>query len=56
MRAHALSLLEQIASEMETYHGQRSESWQDSERAETFAEVMESLAEIAVELRDILPL
>ena len=51
MRDRATSLLEQVVSEMETYYGQRSEAWQDSERAEAFLEVMETLAEMASELR-----
>jgi hypothetical protein len=53
MRRQALSLVETVAQEMETYHDQRSEQWRDSERAEAFAETLESLADIATALRDI---
>ena len=53
MRRQALSLLEQVACEMETYHDQRSEAWQDSERGEAFAEMMESLADIVVSAKEV---
>lgn len=56
MRARALLILERVASEMETYHEERSESWRESDRAEAFLEVMESFAEIAADLRDLQPL
>ena len=56
MRRQASSLVEQVASEMEEYHDQRSEAWQDSERGEAFLETMESVAEIAAALRDLPPL
>lgn len=39
------------AREMETYHAQRSEAWQDSQRGEAFTELMESVEEIAAALR-----
>jgi hypothetical protein len=53
MREQALSLLEEVTREMGTYHSQRSAAWQDSERAETFIEMMESLADAAEALREI---
>jgi len=53
MRRQSLSLVEMVAQEMETYHDQRSEQWQSSERGEAFAETLESLADIAAALRDI---
>lgn len=52
MKAQALSLLEQIAFEMQRYYNQRSDAWQESERAETFVEQMDTLGQIADELRD----
>jgi len=52
MRKQALSLLNQVACEMETYHDQRSEAWQDSDRGEAFAETMESVADIVEALRE----
>ena len=53
MHRQALGLLEQVLREMQDYHDQRSESWQDSERGESFVEVMESLAETVETLKDI---
>ena len=53
MRKQALVLLEHVVCEMETYHAQRSEPWQDSPRGEAFAEMMESLADAAEVLKDI---
>lgn len=38
---------------METYHEQRSERWQDSEKGQSFIEAMESMAEIAAALREL---
>jgi|FrelakmetLWP11LW_1041352.scaffolds.fasta_scaffold124280_1 hypothetical protein len=52
MKAQALSLLEQIASEMQCYCNQRSDAWQDSERGETFVDQMDTLEQIANELRE----
>ena len=53
MRDRALSLLDQVASEMETYHDQRSEAWQNSQRGDAFTDLMESVADIADGLRDL---
>ena len=53
MKGQAADLIEQVVSEMETYSDQRSEHWQDSESGEAFLEAMESIAEIAVALRDL---
>ncbi len=53
MRKQALSILEQVACEMEAYHDQRSEAWQDSQRGEAFTEMMESLADIVETAREI---
>jgi hypothetical protein len=53
MRKQALSLLEQVVCEMETYHTQRSEPWQDSPRGEASAEMLDSLADAAEVLKDI---
>lgn len=53
MRKQALSLLNQVVAEMELYHDQRSETWQESERAEEFNELMESISETATALSDI---
>jgi len=53
MRTQALCLVEQIASEMETYHDERSEEWQDSQRGDSFTELIESVEEIADALREL---
>lgn len=53
MRMQALSLLEQVAREMETYHTRRSEAWRESERGEMFVEMMESVVDTAGALKDI---
>jgi len=53
MRKQALSLLNQVVCEMETYHDQRSQAWQDSLRGEAFNELMESMAETAEALTEI---
>lgn len=45
--------MEQVACEMESYYEEKSERWQDSERGEVFAEVMESIADIAATLKEI---
>jgi hypothetical protein len=38
MTAKAGSLLQSVCEEMSAYADERSEAWQESERAETFAE------------------
>lgn len=53
MRMQALTILEQVTGEMEVYSDQRSETWRDSERGEAFAEMMESVADIAEALKEI---
>ena len=53
MKRQAANLIEQVASEMETYYDQKSENWQDSERGEVFADAMESIAEIVDALREL---
>ena len=53
MREQALSLLEEVVREMETYNNQRSDAWQDSERGQAFLEMMESLADATEALKEI---
>jgi hypothetical protein len=55
MRRQATRLLEQVTSEMETYYGERSEAWRDSETGEAFTEMTESVAEIISQLRELGP-
>jgi hypothetical protein len=53
MLGQALYLIEQAGREMEAYHDQRPESWQESERGEAFAEAIESATEITSALREM---
>ncbi|HSW63559.1 MAG TPA: hypothetical protein VLH56_09665 [Dissulfurispiraceae bacterium] len=53
MRKQAMSLLNQVVAEMEIYYDQRSETWQESEKAEEFNELMEAISETAEALADI---
>ena len=53
MTKQCLRILETAITEMDVYLDQRSDVWRDSERGEAFAEVMESITEIAAALRDI---
>jgi hypothetical protein len=53
MLGRALHLVEQAHDEMQDYYDGKSETWQDSERGEAFAETMESVADIVSELNDI---
>lgn len=55
MRHQCLSILDAATGEMEAYHDQRSDTWQNSERGEAFTDMMESMAEIAAALRDLEP-
>jgi transposase-like protein len=54
MRNQALDLLNQVIAEMEIYHDQRSETWQESERVEQFNELMESISDTAEALMKML--
>jgi hypothetical protein len=53
MKRQAVNIIEQIASEMETYYAQRSERWQDSERGEAFLEAIEMTEDAAAVLREL---
>lgn len=53
MRRQCLSILDTAIGEMEVYSDQRSDVWHDSERGETFAGIMDSVAEIATALREL---
>jgi hypothetical protein len=41
-----------IQSEMQTYYDSRSEHWQESDRAEEFAERLEALTDIQEQIRE----
>jgi len=47
-------LLEQVSTEMQLYYEARSESWQESERGEAFAERQETVETLASELEMLL--
>jgi hypothetical protein len=53
MQKQALSLLNQVTVEMEIHNGQRSETWQDSQRGEAFMELMESMVETVEALKEM---
>lgn len=42
----AKNLIEQVVTEIQTYHDQRTEKWQESPQAETLLERMEALKEV----------
>jgi hypothetical protein len=50
-RAHLL--LQTVAAEMQQYYGERSESWQESERGEAFLERMQEVQEIQSALDEL---
>jgi hypothetical protein len=50
--AHAL--LRQVSQEMTDYSDQRSERWQQSERAEVFSERLEAVDEVVNQLEQLL--
>ncbi len=51
--AAAQALVEQVAEEMEGYHGERSAAWQDSEAGTLFAERQEAIAEVLRHLEEL---
>ncbi len=47
MLDQAATLLQTLQSEMENYHSDRSEEWQESERGSEFAGNLEAISELA---------
>jgi hypothetical protein len=47
MRDQAATLLQTLHDEMETYHDDRSEDWQESDRGEEFTASIEAIGELA---------
>jgi hypothetical protein len=43
--ANALDLLSMVVDEMDSYFGDRSEQWQESERGDSFRERIDALCE-----------
>jgi uncharacterized membrane protein YgaE (UPF0421/DUF939 family) len=54
--ANAASLLELVDQEMEVYFDERSDAWQESERAELFQERIESIRDIRSMIDELLVL
>lgn len=48
--SQALTLLETVRTEMEDYHADRSETWQESERGEAFTDRVQTLDDLLCEL------
>jgi len=50
---HVQHLLECMVQEMEQYHDDRSEAWQESERGQSFAERLEGFQELLSNLESL---
>jgi hypothetical protein len=50
----ALAQVEQVSNEMQAYYDARSDVWQESDRAETFAERQEQIEALLSQLADVL--
>jgi hypothetical protein len=48
-------LLETVQQEMQEYHDQRSDRWQESERGEVFLERVQALQEVQSAVEDLTP-
>ena len=53
LREQAQTALRTLRDEMQTYQDQRSEAWQESQKAERFQEAIEKLEETLEVLQDI---
>jgi len=53
MIVQAQTLLTDAADEMQEYHDDRSEEWQDSDKAEAMLERVELLQEVAEQIQEI---
>ena len=51
---NATELLSMVANEMESYFDDRSEVWQESERADTFRERLDAICEVREMVADLL--
>ena len=49
----ARAILEQTAEEMQSYHDDRSERWQDSSQASNLTERIELIEQVAEQIQDI---
>ena len=47
-------LIETVSGEMQDYHDDRSESWQESEKAESFLERLDQVQSISEQLSELL--
>jgi hypothetical protein len=55
MTEQALVLLQTIQEEMEEYHEQRSQQWQESERGEAMGERLQALQEVIAAVEGLSP-
>jgi hypothetical protein len=53
MIGQAYTLLSEATGEMQTYHDDRSEAWQESDKAEQMLAKMEQIQEAAAQLQNI---
>jgi len=53
MCAQAREVLAQLSQELEAYADARAEAWQESERGEAFAEMLESVQQITDALGEV---
>lgn len=53
LEAQAKATLQTLRDEMENYHSERSESWQESERGEAFGDRIQALDEILSALDEL---
>jgi hypothetical protein len=51
--ASAQATLQMLHEEMQTYHAQRSEAWQEGENGQAMAERLEALEAVIAELEDL---
>ena len=51
--AEAKATLETVAAEMQDYHDDRTERWQEGEKGTTFLESVEKITEIADEIEQV---
>ena len=53
MIRNAHCLLDSVKNEMDRYYEEKSERWQESDRGERHAEMMESIEEIATMIEEL---
>jgi len=53
MSRQAASILEKALAEMESYYRDKPETWQDSERGESLAQMMETMEEAVAAISEL---